>query len=54
MFFSVQHWLNGVTPHCVALDWDGRTASQEQLDKLKFGTASFVTEKTEQMAVSSI
>lgn len=30
------------------------TASQEQLDKLKFGTASFVTEKTEQMAVSSI
>ena len=52
MFFSVQHWLNGVTPHCVALDWDGRTASQEQLNKLKFGSASFVPEKTEQMAVN--
>jgi hypothetical protein len=54
MYFSVQHWLNGVEPHSVGLDWNGRTASQQQLDKLKFGNASFEKEKTEQMAVSSI
>lgn len=54
MYFSVQHWLNGVEPHSVGLDWNGRTASQEQLDKLKFGTALFEKEKTEQMAVSSV
>ena len=54
IFFSVQHWLNGVEPHSVGLDWNGRTASQEQLDKLKFGTALFEKEKTENMAVSSV
>jgi hypothetical protein len=53
IYFSVQHWLNGVEPHCVGLDWNGHTASQEQLDKLKFGSACFVEEKTEQMAVAS-
>ena len=52
MFFSVQYWLNEVTPHCVALDWDGYTASQEQLEKLKFGNASFTEQKTEDMAAS--
>ena len=52
MFFSVQYWLNEVTPHCVALDWDGYTASQEQLDKLKFGNASYIKQKTEDMAAS--
>ena len=25
VFLSVQHWLNGVTPHCVAADYDGIT-----------------------------
>jgi hypothetical protein len=53
MFFSVQHWLNDVEPHNIALDWNGYTASQEQLDKLKFGNASFEKEKTELMAISS-
>jgi hypothetical protein len=53
MFFSVQHWLNDIEPHSVGLDWNGITSSKEHLDKLKFGTASFVPEKTEQMAVSS-
>jgi hypothetical protein len=38
----------------VGLDWNGRAASQQQLDKLKFGNASFEKEKTELMAVSSI
>ena len=52
MFFSVQRWLNSVEPHCVALDWNGYTASQEQLEKLKFGSASFIEQKTEQMAAT--
>lgn len=53
MFFSVQRWLNGVEPHSVALDWNGLTTSQQQLDKIKFGAASFIEQKTEQMAVAS-
>jgi hypothetical protein len=52
MFFSVQHWLNDVEPHSVGLDWNGYTASQEQLEKLKFGSASFIEQKTEQMAAT--
>jgi len=54
MFFSVQHWLNGVKPHNIGLDWNGYTASQEQLDKIKFGNAMFLDKKEEQMAVSSV
>lgn len=53
MFFSVQHWLNGVAPHNIATDWDGYTASQKQLDVIKSGNAMFCNEKVEQMAVSS-
>ena len=51
MFFSVQHWLNDVKPHSVGLDWNGYTSSEEHLNKLKFGNASFEKEKTELMAV---
>lgn len=53
MFFSVQHWLNGVAPHNIASDWNGYTASQEQLNKIKSGNALFLAEKAEHMAVSS-
>lgn len=53
MFFSVQRWLNGVEPHNIALDWNGYTASQQQLNNVKFGTASFTEQKTEQMAVAN-
>lgn len=51
MFFSVQHWLNGVKPSSVGFDWDGRTSSEEHLTKVKFGNPSFI-KKTEKMAVS--
>ena len=52
MFFSVQHWLNSVEPHSVGLDWTGLTSSQEHLDKLKFGSASFIEQKTQRMAAT--
>jgi hypothetical protein len=52
MFFSVQHWLNGIEPHSVGFDWSGITSSQSHLDKLKFGDAFFVEQKTPQMAAT--
>ena len=40
VFMSVQHWLNGVEPHCVAADYDGITMGQHHLDTVKCGNAA--------------
>lgn len=39
VFFSVQHWLNGVTPHCVSADYDGLTMGEHHLSKVVNGKA---------------
>jgi len=39
VFMSVQHWLNGVKPHCVALDYHGLTVGPDHLSKVKYGLA---------------
>lgn len=39
VFLSVQHWLNGVAPHCVAADYSGITMGQDHLSKVVCGEA---------------
>ena len=36
-FFSIQHWLNGVKPHCVAADYTGGVMGPDHLQKVKAG-----------------
>lgn len=37
VFMSVQHWLNGVVPHCVAADYSGPVMGKDHFDKVVFG-----------------
>jgi hypothetical protein len=41
VFYSVQHWLNDVKPHCVAADYIGKTMGSHHLDQVKSGQAWF-------------
>lgn len=41
VFFSIQHWLNNVKPHCVAADYIGKTMGPRHLESVKFGDAFF-------------
>ncbi len=45
VFFSIQHWLNGVKPHCVARDYSGLTMGQDHKAKVIYGDASVPTEE---------
>ena len=38
VFMSLQHWLNGVKPHCVAADYSGATMGPDHFAKVKAGT----------------
>lgn len=40
VFMSVQHWLNGVKPHCVAADYSGVVMGDHHLSTVKFGDAT--------------
>ena len=40
VFLSVQHWLNGVAPHCVAADYDGVAMGEDHLAKVVHGKAT--------------
>ena len=40
VFMSVQKWLRGVKPHCVALDYNGPTMGDKHLKGVKAGNAS--------------
>ncbi|MEZ0259404.1 MAG: hypothetical protein ACAH80_00245 [Alphaproteobacteria bacterium] len=39
VFLSIQHWLNGVEPHCVARDYTGTTMGPDHKEKVVFGEA---------------
>lgn len=39
VFASVQHWLNGVAPHCVGSDYDGVALGPEQAASVTCGKA---------------
>lgn len=38
VFLSVQHWLNGVEPHCVSADYDGIVMGPKHKDRVICGT----------------
>jgi hypothetical protein len=40
VFMSIQHWLNGVKPHSVALDYDGVVMGDDHLRDVKNGQAT--------------
>lgn len=52
VFLSVQHWLNGVKPHCVSADYDGVTMGEHHLAKVVNGMASAKRELTAKDAAS--
>lgn len=39
VFLSVQHWLNGVKPHSVALDYSGAVMGPNHLSQVQYGEA---------------
>ncbi len=39
VFYSVQHWLNGVQPHCVSADYTGVVMGPEHKAGVVFGDA---------------
>jgi hypothetical protein len=39
VFLSIQHWLNGVKPHCVSADYTGVTMGEDHLAKVVNGDA---------------
>lgn len=50
VFLSVQHWLNGVRPHCVAADYTGVTMGKDHLSKVVHGEARAKTKLTQKDA----
>ena len=39
VFMAVQHWLNGIAPHCVSADYEGVTMGEDHLAKVVTGEA---------------
>jgi hypothetical protein len=52
VFLSVQHWLNGVKPHCVAADYTGVTRGDHHLSQVVCGEAEVRPALTEKDAAS--
>jgi len=53
VFLSVQKWLNGVEPHCVAKDYSGICFSQDHYDLVVSGQPELKNQLTEQDVVSN-
>ena len=51
VFFSVQHWINGVEPHCVAADYVGVAMGQDHADKIVYGHGVVNEELSEENAL---
>lgn len=52
VFLSVQHWLNGVKPHCVAADYSGTTMGEHHLAQVVTGEAKAKPKLTAKDAAS--
>jgi hypothetical protein len=46
VFLSVQHWLNGVEPHCVAADYSGIALGEDHLAQVVYGEVTSKAELT--------
>lgn len=44
LFMSIQKWLNGIEPHCVASDYSGPVVGSHHLDGVKAGDAVLRTQ----------
>ena len=53
VFYSVQHWLNGVKSHCVTRDYSGKTIGNNHLSAIKFGEAHFTKDLKDKDALSA-
>lgn len=53
IFFSVQKWLNGVSPKDVTQDWDGIVYSEEHKNTVSTGTTMLVDTHSTEDAYSS-
>lgn len=45
VFMSIQHWLNGVKPHCVSLDYNGQVMGADHFEKVKSGKPIMAEQK---------
>lgn len=52
VFMSVQHWLNGVEPHCVGSDYDGIVMGPNHYASVKCGTPVLKDDLSEEDAAS--
>ena len=52
VFLSVQHWLNGVAPHCVSADYDGAVMGPDHLAGVVNGNAFLPSDLTARQAAS--
>lgn len=52
VFLSVQHWLNGVAPHCVAADYEGVVMGPDHMAKVVNGRPRLKTALTTADAAS--
>ena len=43
---SIQHWLNGVKPHCVSADYSGLVMSDEHYRSIKYGAPIRANQET--------
>lgn len=46
VFMSIQHWLNGVKPHCVSADYSGLVMSEEHYNRVRCGVPIRATQDT--------
>ena len=46
VFMSIQHWLNGVKPHCVSADYSGLVMSDEHYRSVKYGAPIKASQET--------
>lgn len=53
VFMSVQHWLNGVQPHCVAADYSGTVMGLDHASKVIFGDVNLKKTLTPHDAASA-
>jgi len=53
VFLSVQKWLNGVEPHCVAADYVGTVMGEDHFNKVVFGKPSLKEQLSEDDVIKS-
>lgn len=53
VFMSIQHWLNGVKPHCVTADYNGPVLGKDHFSKVKTGKPLMAEQSTLKKSVAA-